>query len=89
MYVSLPVMCFLVAHIRVSLAWCDTSLRSIAALYNSGDLTVERMASGTGTYNYNDCFNAMTEMDTECNSRGGIKTLDGFQFTLDPNLGSC
>ena len=64
-------------------------MRSIAALYNSGDLTVERTASGTGTYNYNDCYNALTEMDTECNSRGGIKTLDGFQFTLDPNLGSC
>ena len=64
-------------------------MRSIAALYDSRDLTVERTASGTGTYNYNDYFNAMTEMDTECNSRGGIKTLNGFQFTLDPNLGSC
>ena len=64
-------------------------VRSIATLYNSGDLSVERTAGGTGTYNYNDCFNAMTEMDTTCNGRGGIKTINGFQFTLDPNLGSC
>jgi len=53
------------------------------------DLSVERTASGTGTYNYNDCFNAMTEMDTTCNGRGGIRTINGFQFILDPNLGSC
>jgi len=53
-------------------------MRSIATSYNSGDLSVERTAGGTGTYSYNDCINAMTEMDTTCHSRGGIKTINGF-----------
>jgi len=65
------------------------SIRSIATLYNSGDLTVKKTSSGGGTYNYGDCVNAMTAMNTQCDGRGGIKTIGGFQFTLDPNLGRC
>ena len=95
MYVSLLVMRFLllVAHIQFLLSSIGVAvtplMRSIAALYNSGDLSVEKTSSGTGTFDYNDCFNAMTDMGATCNSRGGIKTIDDFQFTLDPNLGSC
>ena len=84
-FLSLPFM-FLLSSIGVV---ATLPMGSIATLYYPGDLSVERTASGTGTYNYADCFNAMTEMDTTCNGRGGIKTLNGFQFTLDPNLGSC
>jgi hypothetical protein len=62
---------------------------SIATLYDSGDLTVMRATSGVGTYDVDDCKAAMTEMDTKCNHRGGIRTRGGYQFTLDPNLGHC
>jgi hypothetical protein len=64
-------------------------MRSIATLYDSGDLTVVRATSGAGTYDVADCKAAMTEMDTKCHGRGGIRTRGGYQFTLDPNLGPC
>jgi len=65
------------------------SMRFITTLYDSGDLTVMKTPSGGATYDEADCQAAMKEMDTKCNSRGGIRTRGGYQFTLDPNLGPC
>ncbi|TDL14476.1 hypothetical protein BD410DRAFT_797168 [Rickenella mellea] len=43
---------------------------------------------GSRVPDVNACFDAMSLESSGC-STGGIKTINGFQFTLDPNTGSC